>query len=636
MIRLRVFLALTLALLLGSGAWLPARGTTADWPVPAGLTPAAWQAIQSQVAKLTAADGSTSFGVSVSLDGDTAVVGAMYATVGGNYDQGAGFIFYRHQGGPDMWGQVAKLTAADGGAGDYFGMSVSVSGDTAVVAAGRADVGGNESQGAAYVFYRNQGGPDAWGQVAKLTAADGAAYDHFDCVSVSSDTAVVGAMWADVGDNIDQGAAYVFYRNQGGLDAWGQVAKLTADGATGELRFGASVAVNGDTALVGAYWDPAAYVFYRNQSGADAWGQVAKLTPADGWVERFGWSVSVSGDTAVVGADGADVGDNPNQGAAYVFYRDQGGLDAWGQVAKLTADDGGDGDHFGYSVSVSGDTAVVGANKADIGGNYYQGAAYVFYRRLGGSDAWGQVAKLTAADGARGDWFGISVSVSGDTAIVGAYAAGPAGAAYVYALPPVAEDDEYSTLEDTPLEISAVLGVLANDIDPGGDPFSAVLDVGPLYGTLDLHADGSFVYTPTTNFFGLDSFLYHASDGEENSDMATVAITVTAVNDAPMALDDAYRTLTDWSLTVAGPGVLLNDTDAENDPLTAVPDSGPSHGTLDLNTDGSFTYSPTAGFSGVDTFIYHANDGVADSNIATVQITVITYRIWLPVVLRDG
>ena len=179
-----------------------------------------------------------------------------------------------------------------------------------------------------------------------------------------------------------------------------------------------------------------------------------------------------------------------------------------------------------------------------------------------------------------------------------------------------------------------MLGVLANDIDPGGDPLTAVLDSGPAHGTLDLHADGSFIYTPTANFFGLDSFLYHASDGEENSNVATVAITVTAVNDAPVALDDAYRTLIDWSLTVAGPGVLLNDTDVENDPLTAVLDSGPSHGTLDLNTDGSFTYSPAADFAGVDTFTYHTNDGLLDSNLATVQITVITYPIWLPVVLR--
>jgi hypothetical protein len=259
---------------------------------------------------------------------------------------------------------------------------------------------------------------------------------------------------------------------------------------------------------------------------------------------------------------------------------------------------------------------------------------------LGGANSWGQVAKITAADGAKYDYFGHS-SISGGTVVVGAPYATiggnyDQGAAYVFGLPPVAEDDEYSTPEDTHLEVSAGLGILANDMDPDGDPLTAVLDSGPLHGTLDLHADASFVYTPTADFFGLDSFLYHASDGEENSNVATVTITVTAVNDAPVAVDDAYRTLVDWSLTVAGAGVLFNDTDVENDPLTAVPDSGPSHGTLDLNADGSFTYSPTVGFSGVDAFTYHANDGEVDSNIAAVQITVITYRTWLPVVLRDG
>ncbi len=112
--------------------------------------------------------------------------------------------------------------------------------------------------------------------------------------------------------------------------------------------------------------------------------------------------MSVAGDTAVVGASGADVGGRGDQGAAYVFYRDQGGADAWGQVGKLTAADGAAGDGLGDSVSVDGDTAVVGAGEADVGGNDDQGAAYVFYRNQGGADAWGQVAKLTAPDGAAG------------------------------------------------------------------------------------------------------------------------------------------------------------------------------------------------------------------------------------------
>jgi hypothetical protein len=409
--RLRFFLALTLALLVGGGAWLTAgsgaRPASApvhaqapepgralplapDRAMPDGLTPAGWRAIQTQVAKVTSADGAASdwFGYSASADGDVAVVGAPKADVGGSVDQGAAYVFHRDQGGADAWGQVAKLVAADGAAGDRFGFNVSVSGDTAVVGADRADVGGNVDQGAAYVFYRDQGGAGAWGQVAKLTSTDGAADDNLGVsVSLSGDLAVAGAWNSDAGGGYDEGAAFVFSRDQGGADAWGQVAVLTtADGAPGD-DVGWSVSIGGDTALVGARYaegggpsdQGAAYVFRRDQGGPGAWGQVAKLTAPDGQApDWFGVWVSVDGDTAAVGAFGADVGGIP-QGAAYVFFRDQGGPDGWGQVAVLAAADGAAGDLFGASVALSGDTVVAGAPFAGIGGKNRQGAAYVYY-----------------------------------------------------------------------------------------------------------------------------------------------------------------------------------------------------------------------------------------------------------------
>jgi VCBS repeat-containing protein len=201
---------------------------------------------------------------------------------------------------------------------------------------------------------------------------------------------------------------------------------------------------------------------------------------------------------------------------------------------------------------------------------------------------------------------------------------------------PVAADDAYATPEDTPLPVPSVLGVLANDVDPDGDPLTAVLDTGPSHGTLELSADGSFTYTPAAGYAGLDTFTYHANDGQAGSNVATVDLTVTAANEAPVAADDAYTTQMGVPVVVAAPGVLLNDTDAENDPLTAVLDTGPSHGTLELSADGSFTYTPAAGYVGLDTFTYHANDGQADSSVATVQITVTGRRIYLPLVLRNG
>jgi VCBS repeat-containing protein len=186
---------------------------------------------------------------------------------------------------------------------------------------------------------------------------------------------------------------------------------------------------------------------------------------------------------------------------------------------------------------------------------------------------------------------------------------------------PIAANNSYSTNEDTQLSIAAA-GVLANDSDVDGNPLSAVLVTGPAHGTLVLNTNGSFTYTPTSNYNGPDSFTYKAKDGSLNSNVATVNITVTPVNDAPVAASDAFSTAEDTSLTVAVPGILSNDSDVDGNSLTAVLVTGPAHGTLVLNTNGSFTYTPTANYSGPDSFTYRANDGLLSSNVATVSIAV--------------
>jgi VCBS repeat-containing protein len=186
---------------------------------------------------------------------------------------------------------------------------------------------------------------------------------------------------------------------------------------------------------------------------------------------------------------------------------------------------------------------------------------------------------------------------------------------------PVAADDAYTTAEDTALTVAAP-GVLGNDSDPDGDSLSAVAGSGPSHGTLTLNANGSFVYTPAANYNGSDSFTYRASDGTLTSNLATVTITITAVNDAPVAADDAYTTAEDTALTVAAPGVLGNDSDPDGDSLSAVAGSGPSHGTLTLNANGSFVYTPAANYNGSDSFTYRASDGTLTSNLATVTITI--------------
>lgn len=164
--------------------------------------------------------------------------------------------------------------------------------------------------------------------------------------------------------------------------------------------------------------------------------------------------------------------------------------------------------------------------------------------------------------------------------------------------------------------------MLGNDSDPDADSLSATLVSGPAHGTLSLNADGSFGYTPAANFNGSDSFTYQASDGSLASTTATVTLTVNAVNDAPSALDDAYATDEDTALSVAAPGVLGNDTDPDQDSLSATLVTAPAHGTLSLNTDGSFAYTPAADFNGSDSFTYQASDGSLAASAALVSITV--------------
>jgi VCBS repeat-containing protein len=167
-------------------------------------------------------------------------------------------------------------------------------------------------------------------------------------------------------------------------------------------------------------------------------------------------------------------------------------------------------------------------------------------------------------------------------------------------------------------------GVLANDTDADGDPITAVKVTDPAHGTLTLNADGSLTYTPTPGWHGADSFTYKANDGYFDSNVATVSI----ISDtAAVAVNDAYTTI--WNtITVAAPGVLGNDSDADADPMTALLVTGPANGTLTLNPDGSFAYSPDIDFFGTDTFTYKVNDTFRDSNIATVTITVRPVSPW--------
>ncbi|NND71225.1 MAG: hypothetical protein HKN43_06580 [Rhodothermales bacterium] len=385
------------------------------------------EVIVTEIQKLLASDGVQfdRFGNSVAVDGDTAVIGAHLKDDG----KGSAYVFVRSGG---TWREQARLTPGDSAAGSSFGRSVSISGDTAVI-------GAYES---AYVFVRSG---NTWNEQAMLTGNDGndgndgVGSSFGEAVFVAGDTAVIGA-WLDDDAGYGSGSAYVFVRS--GV-TWSEQVKLTAsDGAEYDL-FGQSVSISGDTAVIGAqgrsasmFDDPSissgsAYVFVRNGT---IWSEQARLTASD--AANFGNSVSVAGDTAIIGAV-RNV--NDGLGSAYVFVRD--GTN-WSEQARLTASDAVKYDYFGHSVTISGDSAVIGAPLY----GYSVGAAYVFVRS---GITWNEQAKLTASDALNVNHFGNSVSVAGNTVIIGAEGdARFTGSAYVFDLETDTDGDGTPDNED--------------------------------------------------------------------------------------------------------------------------------------------------------------------------------------------
>jgi hypothetical protein len=438
------------------------------------------------------------FGTPLAIDGDMMVVGAPYDSYDvngdGTVEQSVGSVYLLRRSSSG-WSIFKRLTPSEGGhgvEGDYFGAAVAISKDTLVVGVpfDTHDTNGNGVTecvntftdvdcyaGAAYVFQRNQGGNDNWGEVKKLIASDYPSRSSFGrSVAISGDTVIIGAYNENHdanGNNVIDctsdgfmkgpdcgiGAAYIFQRNQGGINSWGELQKLTASDGEARDSFGSFVATASNTVVVSAIGEDhdldgngiidcdinaftvglecnsgAVYVFQNNQGSTPTWVQVKKLT-SSGAVRggAFGSQSALSGDTLIVSA----INENSFVGTVYVLERNQGGINNWGEVKKLVSHDGDKFDEFGSAVALDGNTAVVGASRETLGVNDWAGAAYVFERNVGGTNAWGETKKLIASDGRAEDYFGSSVAVSGMTLGVGASAddnarGTDAGAVYIY------------------------------------------------------------------------------------------------------------------------------------------------------------------------------------------------------------
>ena len=319
--------------------------------------------------------------------------------------------------------QEAKLTGSDAGAGSEFGTAVAIDGDYAIIGARLAGTPGN-NHGAAYIFVRSATG---WIEQAKLVASDREEEDRFGTsVAITSNFAVVGASGEDTGGE-NAGAAYVYAREG---ETWVEQVKLTAGDANSDDRFGVAVAIDGNTIFVGAIGDDdikedagALYVFKRN---GETWIEQDKINTSDivnG--DAFGNAVAIDGAYGVVGA----VGDNfpsGKSGSAYVFVDDNG---TWTEQDKISASDGVADNFFGNAVAISGDQILVGMSEGDQNGED-AGAAYVFQRD---GETWIQQAILTPASPAAGDKFGHAVAIDGNVAVVSAPGRdGDLGAAYVF------------------------------------------------------------------------------------------------------------------------------------------------------------------------------------------------------------
>lgn len=380
------------------------------------------------------------FGGAVSISGDTAIVGRdMYRK------RGSAYIFERSSSG--SWTQTQEINASDGNSRDLFGYSVAISGDRAIVGAFGVDRGA----GAAYIFEKSSSG--SWTQTQRLTADTGITLVYTTpaapqavnpkykensiapkpvasnsergdgdwygiSVAISGDTAMVGVPVSGLlTRRVVSGKVYVYERSSDG--EWERAGVLTASDEAENDYFGDSIAISGSTAVIGAYKEEdergAAYVFEKDSSGT--WTQVQKLTAGDrDPKDSFGGSVAISGDTIIVGADEYDFNRSHGAGAAYIFRKDfeYGPNIPWTQERKLTAGDAATDDYFGGSVAISGNIAMVGAMRDDS----RTGSVYVFTENSPG--IWSQTQKITASDAAAGGLFGYAAVMSGTRAIIGA------------------------------------------------------------------------------------------------------------------------------------------------------------------------------------------------------------------------
>jgi hypothetical protein len=623
------------------------------------LTAGSW----SQIQRFNATDDSPndSFGEAVALGVDKFIVGNSKDDDNGD-NAGAAYVYDNSSG----WQQQKKLLSSLGPNLDSFATAVSIDGNRAVVGAPENDDAGIDA-GSVYVFDYASG---AWSLTQQIYASDASSLDWFGAaVSLSGDRLIIGAPLED-SEGTNAGAVYVFELIAGN---WTQTDKLFVNSLNSHDRFGTSVSLGSDRILIGAYGVDfgginfgAAYVFdlvagnwiyttelkasdganldtfaetvsldgdralissHRDDDGGNdsgsayvfeidngTWSETAKLTAGVDASSNafFGKALSLSGNTVLIGADGEAI----NKGAAYLFeYNSQ--TVSWDLSQKLTANNGLVGDYFGISLAVQDNIAVIGASGDDNNGTD-SGSAYIFQKI---NNSWIQTENIVADDGMADHEFGNAIALSSEIALIGAPLANAhgqaSGAAYVFDvdLLPVAVDDSVSTNEDTLLEIFP----MTNDTDLDGGTNSIISVSNPANGNVYLNSP-KITYIPLANYCNdgitTDDFTYTINGGST----ANVHVQVDCVEEIPVAVDDSYTIDEDVDTSL---NVLENDYDVDSDPntISIISVTQPANGLVE-NFTTSLVYKPNAEYcnDGVttDDFTYELNGGW----IATVEMTV--------------
>ena len=542
------------------------------------------------------------FGTAVALsdDGNTALIGVPMDDVDGKSDQGSAFVFVRNG---TNWSSQQQLFATGveiGLPGDFFGQTVALEGDTALISAPFDDVSGGSDQGVVHVFDRVG---STWSQGDALRAADGASEDYFGLFSIalSETTALVGAPNSD---EEDRGAAYVFERAN---NHWVETGKLIDPDGEENDRMGTSVALEGERAIAGAPGALGKAIVFRHDG--QGWSKQGEISNDGTPVSSFGFSVALSADGKdfFAGAPTEDIGNHAGQGSAYVFHLEP-------PVAK--------NDHYKALSGLPLDIAAPGVLTNDFDDEFLSAKLIgpppssgtfslfedgrLFYQSLPGFE--GEVGFTYAAtDGL----FESTATVTIEVVPPGA----PPG--------PVAQDDFYNAIAGVPLVVTAP-GVLANDVD---EDFLIAYMAGspPAKGAFHFSSDGGFIFAPDAGAVGQVTFSYSASDGSEETQSSTATVTIDisppGSGPAPVAVADSYWTPAGTTLNVPAPGVLSNDFDS--DPMQAqVVGPYPQQGDLAFDSSGGFVYVPEDAFEGVVEFQYRVTDGTGWSVPTTVTITV--------------